>query len=160
MWETPLSKDTSASLNTDHLSLAAIVMQLIRVECYEGCITCDDESEFTRTCVYAFIPHIFSQLWGWRLSLWITSGRKDLHSVSVKRELLRVKPMEQFVFPFMILDSSKSFYFVRPVQSQRTWILFMSSYCKSDIYIYKWLQEHKLHKHIVGVLSWNSNKNS
>jgi hypothetical protein len=50
----------------DHLSLAAIVMQLARVECYAGCITCDDRSAFRQTCFYAFIPLSSAQPWGWR----------------------------------------------------------------------------------------------
>jgi hypothetical protein len=53
--------------------------------------------------------------------------------------LLRVKSMEQFVFSYIILDSSsKAFHFIRPDQCHGTCILnYVPPYCKSDIYLYK-----------------------
>jgi len=85
-------------------------------------------------CVYS--AHFCSAL---RLTSFIPNNKwqEGFTFCFCNKGLLRVKSMEQFVFPCIILDfSTKAFHFVRPDQLRGTYIMNrVPSYCKSDIYI-------------------------
>jgi hypothetical protein len=119
-------------------STAAIVMQLLRLERYESCMSSDDNRYIFRRLVFMrlFCTLLFNLGADVSPSVWITSGRKHLDPVCLKRKLLGVKSTEQLLFPFTIFDfSSKAFCFVHPDQSYGTSICNCAlSHCKSGIH--------------------------